>query len=35
MYHWKKQYCIEELKKDISDRGFIYPAATVTEGVIV
>ena len=33
MYRWKKQCCIEELKKDISERGFIYP--TAAEGIVV
>jgi len=36
MCHWKKQGCIAELKKDISERGFIYPPATLNvDGIIV
>ena len=39
MCHWKKQGCIEELKKDIRVRGLIYPpapvAATVNVGGII
>jgi hypothetical protein len=35
MCHWKKQGCIEELKKDIRVRGLIYPSATVNVGGII
>ena len=40
MCHWKKQACIAELKKDIRERGFIYPppasvVPTVNVGGIV
>jgi len=25
MWHWKKEYCVAELKKDVTERGYIYP----------
>lgn len=33
MRRWKKQCCIQELKKEIWERGFIYPATT--NGIVV
>ena len=35
MCHWNKESCIAELKKDIIERGFIYPPAPVVPTVNV
>ena len=35
MCHWKKEGCIEELKKDIRERGLIYTPAPVFANVNV